>query len=208
MERRFTALLRERKQLSTLSLALRTAATWMRHPTTNTSAIKFCYLRGMSVRQLEPLADYCLKERILPDLYDGVRAAIEEVRRLEMAQLLVTGGPSFLARPLGSRLGVADVIDCTPRVHNGRYTGLLDGLHPRGEDKIRTVREFLAHHGYAWEDCAALADHELDIPLLRQVGRPIVCNPTPALGRTARSAGWPILTQPYRTDELVKLLTD
>lgn len=203
MERRFVALLREHRMATRFSIARRTVATWLNGPTSNRSRIKFCYLRGLSEETISPIADECLNHHILPDIYPGV---IDSVRALDDAglpQLMVSGGPSFLTRPLARHLGIADVIDCTPVVNGGRFTGHLDGLHPRGPNKVRTVREYLARHGYQWQDCVALADHHDDIPLLRTVARPIACNPTEQLEKVATQRGWLVVQQPLDPKELV-----
>lgn len=206
MERRFVALLREKGLVSKFSIAARTAATWLSRPTTNRSTIKFCYLRGMTIESIVPIARECLQQQIVPEFYDGILDTIAELHQRNVRQVLLTGAPSFLARPLAGLLKISHVVDCTPVVRNGRFTGHLDGLHPRGDDKVRTIRSFLAHNHYDWEHCVALADHEYDIPLLSSVRRPIACNPTDQLARKAAQSDWPVVRQPIDPAVLVDLI--
>jgi len=62
-----------------------------------------------------------------------------------------------------------------------------------GPEKARFARRYLEDRGVDPGGCAAYADHETDIDLLRLVGRPVVVNPRPVLLGTATAEGWPVI---------------
>jgi HAD superfamily hydrolase (TIGR01490 family) len=150
------------------------------------------YLAGMAVADMEHLGHCCFQEIILPRLrppaVTRLRAHQSEGRKI----ILLTGSLAFLVLPLKVHLG-ADWLIATELVHtDGRFTGEIMGLHPRGENKRVLIEGLARHEGLDLSRSSAYGDHEEDVPLFSSVGHPVAINPTRALKRLARERGWPI----------------
>lgn len=50
--------------------------------------------------------------------------------------------------------------------------------------------DYAGRHGVSLQDCAFYTDSMSDLPMLLEVGRPVVVAPDPRLAREARRRGW------------------
>ena len=75
---------------------------------------------------------------------------------------------------------------------NGRFTGKIEGLHPRGENKLRLLLELALGQGLDLRRSYAYGDHIQDQHLFRSIGYPVAVNPSWRLKRQARRQRWPI----------------
>ncbi len=150
------------------------------------------YLAGMAVVDMEHLGHCCFQKIILPRLRPPVVALLKAHQSEGRKIILLTGSLAFLMLPLKEYLG-ADWLIATELIHtDGRFTGEINGLHPRGENKRVLLEDLARHQGLDLSRSLAYGDHEEDIPLLCSVGYPVAINPTRALKRIARERGWPI----------------
>jgi len=156
---------------------------------------RFCnktYLAGMAMADMETQGRRCFQEIILPRLRPGAVACLKTHQSGGARIILLTGSLAFLMLPLQEHLG-ADWLIATELTHNnGRFTGEIMGLHPRGENKRLLLEELARHQGLDLSCSFAFGNHEEDIPLLGCVGHPVAVNPTRALKRVARESGWPV----------------
>jgi HAD superfamily hydrolase (TIGR01490 family) len=150
------------------------------------------YLAGLAVADMEHLGRRCLEEVILPRLRPP---AVERLRAHQSGGrkiIFLTGSLAFLMAPLQEHLS-ADWLIATELAHvNGRFTGEITGLHPRGENKRRLLEELARHQDLDLACSSAYGDHEEDAPFLGSVGHPVAVSPTRALKRLARQRGWPV----------------
>jgi HAD superfamily hydrolase (TIGR01490 family) len=150
------------------------------------------YLAGMAVADMENLGRRCFQEIILPRLRPGAVACLKAHQSGGQRIILLTGSLAFLMLPLQEHLG-ADWLIATELAHNnGRFTGEITGLHPRGENKRRLLEELARHQGLDLSCSSGYGNHEEDIPLLGCLGHPVAVNPTRTLKRIARERGWPM----------------
>jgi HAD superfamily hydrolase (TIGR01490 family) len=156
---------------------------------------RFCnktYLAGMGLADMERLGHRCFQEIILPRLRPPAVARLRAHQSGGRKIILLTGSLAFLVLPLKEHLG-ADWLVTTELVHaNGRFTGEIMGLHPRGENKRALLEELARHQGLDLSCSSAYGDHEEDVPLLGSVGHPVAVNPTRTLKRIAWQRGWPV----------------
>ena len=126
--------------------------------------------------------------------------ALQLVRQHQQAGdlvAIVTATNDFVARPVASLFGINELIatDLQRNAH-GRITGLIEGVACFREGKISRVNSWLAARGHTlagFEQSFFYSDSTNDLPLLEQVTHPVATNPGPALERTARARGWPVL---------------
>jgi phosphoserine phosphatase len=73
-----------------------------------------------------------------------------------------------------------------------RITGNIQGIHPRGRNKLRLLLDLALAEGLDLGRSYAYADHIQDLYLFRSIGHPVVVNPSWRLKRQARRYHWPI----------------
>ena len=150
------------------------------------------YLEGLEVEQVIRLARQCYQEEISPRVSMQGLACILEHQAQGHAIALLTGSLSFLLLPLKEELGADWLIATEAARQNGKFTGGIAGLHPRGENKLRLVRELSRVHGVDLSQSYAYGDHLQDLYIFRHIGHPVAVNPSWRLKRLAHRHRWPI----------------
>jgi HAD superfamily hydrolase (TIGR01490 family) len=110
------------------------------------------------------------------DLYlRGTREALRAHRREGAWLVLVSGSFPAVLDPIAADVG-ARYVRCTrPEVRDGLLTGAVSGEPVIGEGKRRAVRTLIrAHPHLAPADCWGYGDHVSDLPMLTEVGHPVV----------------------------------
>ncbi|MFJ9772041.1 HAD family hydrolase [Kitasatospora sp. NPDC101157] len=88
---------------------------------------------------------------------------------------LVSGSFPALVEPVARDIGAAHVLCSRPEVRRGVFTGELVGEPVIGEEKRRAVRALLrAYPHIDPADCYGYGDHVSDLPMLTEVGHPVV----------------------------------
>jgi HAD superfamily hydrolase (TIGR01490 family) len=105
--------------------------------------------------------------------------------------LVVLTSSSFAAclRPMARRVLADDVLGSVPRVACGVYTGEVD-LLMAGAVKGAAVRRWMAEHGLPPAECYAYGRLASDLPMLLQVGHPVVVGADPVLSEYADRGDW------------------
>lgn len=150
------------------------------------------YLAGLEVEQVSRLARQCYQEEISPRVsMPGIACVLEHQARGH-ALVLLTGSLSVLLLPLKEELGADWLIATELRRDNGKFTGEISDLHPRGENKLRLLLELSRAQGLDLSRSYAYGDHIQDLHLFRRIGYPVAVNPSWRLKRQARRHHWPI----------------
>ena len=162
--------------------------------------------RGWSRSDVDAIVSSALESVIDPIIYDEAMDLIDEHRQVGRRVVIVSASPSELVRPLGSHLGVDDIIASEAALDgDGRYTGEL-AFFCTGRDKAEAVRLFAEREriDLAWS--YAYSDAFTDVPLLELVGHPVAVNPDRALARVAVERGWETRTfiRPVRLRDRVR----
>ncbi|WP_211347096.1 HAD family hydrolase [Saccharothrix australiensis] len=104
--------------------------------------------------------------------------------------VLVSGSFPACADPLASALGAHHVLCTRPVVGpDGLLTGEVD-RSVIGDVKSTAVRELARREGLSLPLSFGYGDHASDLPLLREVGHPVVVGADPELGRHADRNQW------------------
>ncbi|UWZ59800.1 HAD-IB family hydrolase [Dactylosporangium aurantiacum] len=121
-----------------------------------------------------------------------VLAALRAHRAAGAHLVLVSGAFAPIVEPIARSIGARHVEVTRLEVRDGRYTGELLGPPVIGEVKGERVRALLhAYPAVPAEDCYAYGDHISDLPMLAEVGHPVIVGDDPAL--PARLPGAPVL---------------
>jgi HAD superfamily hydrolase (TIGR01490 family) len=103
--------------------------------------------------------------------------------RADGAQLvLVSGSFPALLRPIAAEVGATRLLCTRPAEQDGRLTGELTGEPVIGPGKRAAVRGLLEKYPHIDPaDCYAYGDHLSDLPMLAEVGHPVVVGRDPDL---------------------------
>ncbi|MFG2095423.1 HAD family hydrolase [Streptomyces sp. NPDC048612] len=103
------------------------------------------------------------------------RAALRAHRARGAVVALVSGSFPAVLDPIAAAVGAAHLLCARPEVRGGVLTGDLVGGPAIAEGKRRLVRELLSRYpDVDPEDCFAYGDHVSDLPMLTEVGHPVV----------------------------------
>ncbi len=150
------------------------------------------YLAGLTVAEVKHLARQCYQEEIAPRVSrPGLDCVLEHQDRGHTVVLL-TGSLSFLLLPLKEELRADWLIATEVDRDNGRFTGRIQGLHPRGINKLRLLLNLALAQRLDLSQSYAYGDHIQDLYLFRNIGHPVAVNPSWRLRRQARRHQWPI----------------
>ncbi len=150
------------------------------------------YLAGLTVAEVEALAVRCYQEEIAFRVSRQGLACVLKHQQQGHAVVLLTGSLSFLLRPLKEELGADWLIATEVTRNDGVFTGKVQGLHPRGVNKLRLLLNLAQDQGLDLPRSYAYGDHIQDLHLFRHIGNPVVVNPSWRLRRLARRHQWPI----------------
>jgi HAD superfamily hydrolase (TIGR01490 family) len=150
------------------------------------------YLAGLQVEEVVRLARQCYREDIAPRVSTAGLACVLEHQAQGHAIALLSGSLSMLLTPLKEELGADWLIATELQRENGRFTGAIAGLHPRGLNKLWLLQELSRTHGFDLSQAYAYGDHIQDSYLFRSIGHPVAVNPSWRLKLKARKHHWPI----------------
>ncbi len=150
------------------------------------------YLQGLEKDRLQRLAQDCYRRHLRPRLSRPGLAQLREHQRRGHQTVILTGSLEVLMQPLQADLQAHWLIATVLEIQAGRCTGQILGRHPRGRNKLLLLQELAQVAAFDLARSYAYADHISDLPLLAQVGHPVVVNPAPALRVVAKQRGWPI----------------
>lgn len=105
----------------------------------------------------------------------GTREALARHQAEGSRVVLVSGSFPAVVDPVACDIGAVQVLCSRPEVRAGVFTGELVGAPVIGEEKrirVRAVLDALPHVDPA--DCYAYGDHESDLPMLAEVGHPVM----------------------------------
>ncbi len=150
------------------------------------------YLQGLPVEEVISLSQRCYQEDIAPRVSTAGSVCVLDHQAQGHAIALLSGSLSLLLTPLQEELGADWLIATQLQRQNGRFTGAIAGLHPRGANKLRLLQELSRAHGFDLSQSYAYGDHIQDAYLFQAIGHPVAVNPSWALKRLAHQHHWPI----------------
>ena len=150
------------------------------------------YLAGLTVAEVKGLAQRCYQEEISPRVSRSGLGCVLEHQDRGHNVVLLTGSLSFLLLPLKEELGADWLIATEVGRDNEKFTGKIQGLHPRGANKLRLLLNLALAQGLDLPRSYAYGDHIQDLHLFRHIGHPVAVNPSWRLRRQARRHQWPI----------------
>ncbi len=153
-------------------------------------------LTGVDAGELAEWHELYMAEVVRPAILPIARNLVRE--HLDQGDLcaIVTATNEFVTAPIARAFGVQHLIATTPEMHNGRYTGRIQGVPSFQAGKVKRVGLWLAAMESTLADfeCSFFySDSPNDLPLMEAVTHPIATNPSPALRQVAQQRNWKIL---------------
>lgn len=150
------------------------------------------YLAGLEVDEVARLAGRCYQKDIAPRVSPDGLACLLQHQIKGHAVALLSGSLTVLLMPLKEELGADWLIATELEQMNGRFTGEIAGLHPRGLNKLWLLQELSHTHNFDLSQSYAYGDHIQDVHMFRSIGNPVAVNPSWRLRLQARKHRWPI----------------
>nr|WP_298138789.1 HAD family hydrolase [uncultured Pseudomonas sp.] len=125
--------------------------------------------------------------------FPRMRDEIRWHQRQGASIVLVSGSFAAILAPLAEELGAEFIIAAPLEVRDGCYTGQLTGHPTIGQGKADGVLAFTREHGLHAQRCYAYGDDISDIPMLEQVGYPVMVNPDPGSRNLCQQRNWDII---------------
>ena len=138
-----------------------------------------------------------MDETVRPMMSPASRKLVDE--RLAAGDLvaIVTSTNRFITAPIARAYGIEHLIATNPEMHEGRYTGEVEGLPAFREGKLCRLDEWLQQRGtrrQEFDETWFYSDSINDLPLLEQVSHPVAVDPDDDLKAIAEQRGWRIIS--------------
>ena len=131
----------------------------------------------------EDVIDRCRAERVR--LTPGARALVRTMRRDGALTILVSGGFTRFAEPVGAEIGFERVIANRLLGENGRLSGTVAEPIVGAESKRLALLDALVERGLEREEALAVGDGANDIPMLKEAGLGVAYRAKPAAAAAA-----------------------
>jgi phosphoserine phosphatase len=129
--------------------------------------------------------DRCRAERVR--LTPGARALVRTMRREGAGTVLVSGGFTAFAEPVGAEIGFETVVANRLVVKAGRLIGKVEPPIVGAETKRQTLLDALARRGLEASAALAVGDGANDIPMIQAAGLGVAYHAKPGAAAAARA---------------------
>lgn len=153
-------------------------------------------LAGRDLAFWKPWRERFLHEVIKLRIPDDARALVQRHREAGDTLVLTTATNRLITELTAIELDVEHLIATELEMRDGRFTGRTQGVVNMCAGKVERLRQWLAELGHSTAllpEASFYSDSINDLPLLRNVGRPVVVDPDSRLLSTALREGWPVL---------------
>jgi len=125
----------------------------------------------------------CRYERV--KLTRGARTLVQTMRAHGAHSVLVTGGFTAFAGPVGEAIGFDKVVANELLIEGGKLTGQVGEPIVDSSAKLETLKAEAARHGLPLADTLAVGDGANDIPMITSAGLGIAYHPHAAAAEAA-----------------------
>jgi len=146
---------------------------------------------GWEVDKIKEVVNEVLEEVISPLIYAEALELIHDHNAASRLVCIVSSSPEEIVEPLARMLRIHHFIASRTRIVDGKYTGELD-FYAYGPNKPTAIKELAAELDIDLENSFAYTDSITDLPMLENVGNPVVVNPDKELRKIAVEREWRI----------------
>jgi phosphoserine phosphatase len=138
-------------------------------------------LKGLSEGVLGEIADR------LP-ITEGAAHLLQVLKKLGYRTAIVSGGFTYFAKVLQSKLGIDYVFANELAIRDGRVTGEVEGVIVDGERKAQLLRELAQQENISLQQVIAVGDGANDLPMLGIAGLGIAFRAKPLVKEAAEQS--------------------
>ena len=138
-------------------------------------------LKGLSEGVLGEIADR------LP-ITEGAAHLLQVLKKLGYRTAIVSGGFTYFAKVLQSKLGIDYVFANELAIRDGQVTGEVEGLIVDGERKAQLLRELAQQENISLQQVIAVGDGANDLPMLGIAGLGIAFRAKPLVKEAAEQS--------------------
>lgn len=131
----------------------------------------------------ESAIDRCLNERVT--LMPGARALIRTMRTRGAYTVLVSGGFTRFAGPVGAEIGFDRMLANVLLIEDGRLTGAVAKPIVDSDTKEATLRSVADERGLLLAETMAVGDGANDLPMIRAAGLGVAYHAKPVVAAEA-----------------------
>jgi HAD superfamily hydrolase (TIGR01490 family) len=154
--------------------------------------LSFC--KGSSEQEIKKYSTIIWEKECKNFIFKEAKKIFEECKKKGMKIILAEAGMKELYADFLKSYSFDYVCTSELEFKDGVVTGKLIGEPCSGQEKLRKVKEIIEKKlGGSLKEAVFYANSHNDIPLLNEVGKPIVVNPTSKLSQYAKKKKWPIL---------------
>jgi HAD superfamily hydrolase (TIGR01490 family) len=150
------------------------------------------FMSGVKVRDLERLGPMVIAG-VLPRINPEMLAEVHAHQDAGRETFIVSAAGSYVVEELARVLGMTGGMGTGYAIHDGAFTGELEGPFMYGPGKVDAMRSLATARGIDLAESWAYSDAASDLPMLRAVGNPVCVNPDPQLLAVARQEGWRVM---------------
>lgn len=125
-------------------------------------------------------------------IYPPAIAALHEAKQAGHITAIISSSPSFLVRPISTRLGLTFCQATEYGVDKDNRFCEIAALM-LGEDKALFLEKFMSQHSISKKQVTAYSDSILDLPFLLAAGAAVAVNPDRKLRLFCQKHHWPII---------------
>ncbi len=150
-------------------------------------------MAGQSIERILSIGKECFDQDILDKFYPDSLALLEKHRTQGDALVLLSSGPYMIIKYIHDYCKTNDAFCVKPEVVDGTLTDKLQLPICHAEGKIHYAQEMCRKYNIDLKECYFYTDHFTDIPLLEEVGNPVLVNPDRILARAGHKKNWPVI---------------
>jgi HAD superfamily hydrolase (TIGR01490 family) len=149
--------------------------------------------QGKTFSEMQGLLEEHFSAHIKDRIFLDIIPLLAQLKSKQVKCVLLTATCEEIARPLARYLGMDGLIGTRLQMENNKYTGRITEPWCGGENKIKAIIEYNQNYSIELKDTSYWGDNITDAVVLKKVGHPVACNPSPALKKIAQKNGWQII---------------
>lgn len=148
-------------------------------------------IKGMHEDDLKALGRCAFDRQLSKKVYQEAQGLICAHRKRGHAVVMVTAATRYQAEPIAEMLGIDDVCCTELEIVDGQVSGRVAACY--GVGKLNAAKTFCKNSDATLANAYFYTDSQDDLPLLEQVGHPVVVNGKRELIKVGEDKGWPSL---------------
>ena len=146
-------------------------------------------ITGMAEADLVQLGQDAYVNRLAKKLYKEGRELVGAHMERGHDVVIITSATRYQAEPIAEELGIEHLCCTELEIVDGRVSGEVIACH--GEGKLEAAKSYAASVGSQLRNAYFYSDSYDDLPLLEEVGQPVVVNGESAIIKVGVRRGWP-----------------